>query len=584
MPPRVWVSSIKFSDGSALDLGLDDVILIVGPNNSGKSAALRAVREKVADSSRQSPVVLSLVLGRSGTAGDVVEWLSRISRINIDSSPANPIYQLFGVSVHKSNAEAWWSQPHLSELSRFFCHLLTADERLRAANPAPAIALLRVPPSHPIHFLQKDDALEAHLSSQFRKAFGLDLVVHRNAGNEVPLYTGERPQPAPGQDRLSHDYIAKIERLPALQNQGDGMRSFAGVLLETSVGSESILLIDEPEAFLHPPQARLLGQMLVREKPSQRQLFLATHSGDFLRGVLDGNSANVRVVRIRREGGINRITQLESTRIQALWSDPLLRYSNVLDGLFHEAVVVTESDADARFFAAIGDVLSDGNVPDLHKPDVMFTHGGGKARLPLIVRSLRLLGVPVKAVADFDILNDERPLRDLVEAAGGTWEDFEADWKAVKNAIDSKKPELSSNEVRKEVEAILAAVQDQYFPAASKRLIEQVLRRASPWAHARTLGKAFVPSGTPTQTCDRLLARLHDHGICVVEVGELEGFVRSVGGHGPAWVNEVLQKDLRNDPELETARLFVRGLFAAPELTKGAAQPDVAAGGAPPRS
>lgn len=69
--------------------------------------------------------------------------------------------------------------------------------------------------------------------------------------------------PAPGRDRLSYEYIQEIEKLPTLHSQGDGMRSYVGVLLHTSVGRESILLIDEPEAFLHPPQARQLGTMLV---------------------------------------------------------------------------------------------------------------------------------------------------------------------------------------------------------------------------------------------------------------------------------------------------------------------------------
>ncbi|MCR6639719.1 MAG: hypothetical protein NVV82_12240 [Sporocytophaga sp.] len=43
----------------------------------------------------------------------------------------------------------------------------------------------------------------------------------------------------------------------------------------------------------------------------------------------------------------------------------------------------------------------------------------------------------------------------------------------------------------------------------------------------------------------------------ILEVGELESFVKSVGNHGPKWVNEVLAKDLTSDPELQQARDFV---------------------------
>jgi hypothetical protein len=46
-------------------------------------------------------------------------------------------------------------------------------------------------------------------------------------------------------------------------------------------------VIDEPEAFLHPPQARLIGSSLVQDRRDNRQLFIATHSADILSGVLN---------------------------------------------------------------------------------------------------------------------------------------------------------------------------------------------------------------------------------------------------------------------------------------------------------
>jgi hypothetical protein len=55
---------------------------------------------------------------------------------------------------------------------------------------------------------------------------------------------------------------------------------------------------------------------------------------------------------------------------------------------------------------------------------------------------------------------------------------------------------------------------------------------------------------------------LRSFGVHVVEVGEVEGFARSVGNHGPRWVNEALKKDLKTDPELDPARRFVERLLA----------------------
>jgi predicted ATPase len=49
------------------------------------------------------------------------------------------------------------------------------------------------------------------------------------------------------------------------------MRSFVGVLLNAFISKHSVLLIDEPEAFLHPPQARLLAQLFAIDYQTPRE-------------------------------------------------------------------------------------------------------------------------------------------------------------------------------------------------------------------------------------------------------------------------------------------------------------------------
>jgi hypothetical protein len=137
----------------------------------------------------------------------------------------------------------------------------------------------------------------------------------------------------------------------------------------------------------------------------------------------------------------------------------------------------------------------------------------------------------------------------------------------VKGAIDSKKPELSTDEVAKSIRSILSSVGDPIFPSEAKDKIQGVLRRSSPWSHAKTVGKAFVPGGQPSQACERLLRVFRGSGLYIVEVGELEGFVRSEGGHGPKWVNAVLRRvHLASDPELAGARDFVRQVVGVSSL------------------
>ncbi|MGP8173290.1 MAG: ATP-dependent nuclease [Terracidiphilus sp.] len=560
MQPRVWIETVTFSDGSKISFAENDVVIIVGPNNSGKSAMLRGINDKLYDSDASSFVVVEISIGLEGSTNEVRAWIQRTSK-RTESGPGTVIYRTVGGGITEDGISNVWGpkRKFISGLRGFFCHLLTADERLTAANPPESIAITTDPPSHPIHIVQWNDSIEEKISKQFKRAFGFDLVVHRNAGRKVPILVGKKPDIPPGKDRVSIEYISELEKLPAVHTQGDGMRSFLGVLLFTTVGESSILLVDEPEAFLHPPQARHLGDVLVSETGSDHQLFVATHSGDVLRGVLDSDDPRVRVLRLRREGNKNIASQLKNSQISLVWSDPLLRYSNILDGLFHERVVVCESDSDCRFYSAITDAIFESGGD--RRPDIMFTHCGGKQRLPLIIRSLRGLEVPISIVTDFDVLNAESPLMEIVEAAGGQWKDVKPDWKVVKKAIDDKKPELSTGEVRREIESALNAVTGHVIPEATKKTIQDALRASSPWSTAKSVGIAFVPSGDASQAAKNLMNTLECIGIFVVPVGELEGFLRTESGHGPTWVANALKRNLRTDPELEDAKRFIRKII-----------------------
>ena len=150
----------------------------------------------------------------------------------------------------------------------------------------------------------------------------------------------------------------------------------------------------------------------------------------------------------------------------------------------------------------------------------------------------------------------------MCEGLGGTWEKLVADWKCVSAAVSQKKPELRTEQVRLRIAELLGDAKEEVLPESTVEAIRKVLRKSSPWSLAKAVGLPFVPSGQPTQACRRLFDNLRPLGLFVVEAGEVEGFVRSVGLHGPKWVNGVLEtKDLVNDPELEEARRFVRAIL-----------------------
>ena len=160
-------------------------------------------------------------------------------------------------------------------------------------------------------------------------------------------------------------------------------------------------------------------------------------------------------------------------------------------------------------------------------------------------------------VADFDVLNNIEPLKTIYEDLNGNWADIASDWQLVKAEIESKRPEFLSTEVKNEISNILIPVTEKIFPKNKIIEIQKVLKKASPWTEAKEVGKAFIPSGNATQAFERIQIKFIEKGLLIPEVGELESFVKSIGNHGPKWINQVLIKDLKNDPELSVARNFV---------------------------
>lgn len=559
MSVNISVSQITFSDGNKIAIEKTGIVVLVGPNNSGKSVALRDIHQFLNVKNGQCTVVKDIEIEKEGGEDDLFKFLRSSSKAEYRSSHVRPFYKGYQFDMYEQNAEEYWRnyKNGLNQLTQVFVSFLDTQSRLSIVGPAMDIPFQREFAQHPIHFLQRDELLAQRISKYFKQAFGSDLIINWGAGSEVPLHIGDRPIFESGEDRVSPGYVEKIEKLPTLHTQGDGMKSFMGILLNTIIDHKSIFLIDEPESFLHPPQARLLGKIIAEDLPENRQLFLSTHNEDFLKGLLEGSKNNLQIIRIERSGNINRVCELNNEDIKKTWSDPLLRYSNILSGLFHKKVIICESDSDCRFYSAVFNSIHEKENKTI--PDVLFVHCGGKHRIPVAVKALKKLNVPTSVIVDFDILNDKNPLGKIIKEIGGDWNLIEAKWKLVKKSIDSKKSEIEKQELREKINKIFDGISENILTDDKLKEINGLLKKASPWSYAKESGKLFIPSGNPTQAFDELNKKLNEMGVFIVEVGELEGFEKSIGNHGPKWVNEVLEKkDLATDPNLEAARKFIQ--------------------------
>lgn len=129
------------------------------------------------------------------------------------------------------------------------------------------------------------------------------------------------------------------------------MKSFVGILLQLMLDYICVYLIDEPESFLHPPQARIMGEIIGETLSNQQQAFISTHSEDIIKGLLDVAPKRLKIIRITREGNTNSFAVLDNDNLRKLWADPLLKYSNIMSAIFHKNVVLCESDSDCKMYS-----------------------------------------------------------------------------------------------------------------------------------------------------------------------------------------------------------------------------------------
>ena len=96
--PSASVSKLTFSDGHNIDLGSKDKVIVVGPNNSGKSLSLREIYAIASRGHRaRTLAVKSMEMAKFGTIEDLREFLQS------EASLSNDVYSYNDWQLHQSS-------------------------------------------------------------------------------------------------------------------------------------------------------------------------------------------------------------------------------------------------------------------------------------------------------------------------------------------------------------------------------------------------------------------------------------------------------------------------------------------------
>jgi hypothetical protein len=540
------VKKITLKSGDVIYPQVSGVTVVVGSNNAGKSTILRELYQWIHQnpSSPRPPMmsVDSVFLDTRGNDADLIAWIGSGNPFFTQDTSMG--FARNGGLHDPANLAYYWAQSGngTGELASFFTFYGNAAGRFSIGGSAEMRESAGDPAVHPIHTLQNSRELRNRISETSRSVFGKPLTLD-TLGRSVRLRVGEIDQPAPPIDDIPPAYRAAMAALGPLDEQGDGMRGFFGQVLPVISATYPVIILDEPEAFLHPPPAHALGSELGALAVQRGvQIFIATHDRSLLTGLLD-SGVQVSVVRATRGEGHTRAYQLNSDRLQELWHDPVLKYTNVLDGLFHRVVMLAEAEGDCAFLNAGLDHLQQGGG-SLPRNEVLFVPTGGKDAMWKVAQTLRSVAVPVVAAPDLDLLNSEAALSRLVSAMGGEWdENYKSLWNRATASQRAPRDSVNVGHVLGAIMALFADRSDEPFTAATREeIVAQARSRESPWAEVKTYGvEAF--RGEARTALLELLTRLESLEIVLVREGELERLAPEVMARkGPGWLQEALLK------------------------------------------
>lgn len=594
MPLTPHLSRIEFAGGDRVHFQPGSVFVAVGPNNAGKSHFLAQLRAKL--------------LGASMNGLDPREGLITEVRFNwsADERAVGDHLEKLALTNWQILANGYSTQlpPGETDLTSYVNH---EDIRRIASQDStfqqflelfvrwdePISRILESEWQEPkprggasLHLARQDAPLEK-VSSLFGSIFKQPISVYDKREGRIgfllgrPEFDGPSLMKAPDKRTLEF-----MDGAPKMHDQGMGMRNVFGLLARFLTDNRSIVLMDEPEAFLHPPQAAELGELLGHLcQESGKQLICATHDRSFLAGLARGAANHLRVRRFDYKLENSSPTpvftsqEVNQNPWKTIRNKSRVRYSNVLDALFSRRVILVESERDALFYHEALDFLAqnDSNL-DLHADDYLFLPVGGNAEFAPMITLMRELSTPVLVIGDLDLVADENRLAATAAAAGVS--DLERVTKRQRRLYKffetqyDNRPENSELKAMANLESALdspdSGANQDLFNAAD-RLLRQLKERQK---HNRKnkinslmsdrLGSVAHDS-PESRLKDEILCLLRTCGIFLLPTGELEDFdrelLRKVGKS--EWVAEAIARGTHKE---DLAQSFIRSVVSEKQI------------------
>ena len=558
---NVKVSKIEFNDGKTINIGEDDIVIFVGANNVGKSRILKEIRNDLFYNTSTNKILIKNIEYKNENFNDT-KILTILSEHFLKEENGN--YNVYLDENTSFQVSGIGFTPELSSpylLYKIFYCFLSTESRLKLTLPIKENCIKDSFSFKIFRKLELNEEKLNMLNDNLFKIFDKKIEVYDLDENFFgkSYKFGRKEEIDDISQSNSRKAKQKLKKLENLHEQGDGIRSTVAILASLIVSTQSIFLIDEPEVFLHPPQARSLGNILV-ELSKDKQCFVATHSIDFIKGLLETNSKRIKIIKINRNDNYNTFNILENGSVQEITNNNSLKYSNILNGLFYKKVVLCEDESDCKFYSFILE-----NINSSIYQDTLFCGVGGKDRFKLIIPLLKKLNIEWCVIADLDLINNKDKLEDLMNSIEEKeYNKVESEHKQFLNLYPKENSKSIKNRknIKAEIEKILDSDDLENITKEEYEKIKLVIKDYSKFERLKQEGKCSIKSKECLENYNSIIKKLSSLGIHLVEVGELEKFIPEIKLKGNRWVEEVLKEHVDiKDEKYRNAIQFLNKIF-----------------------
>lgn len=436
-------------DENGITIKIDDIVVLIGPNNVGKTTSIRAYEMfansgtilKIDDfyqNNENNPVEIAGVFGeitnedkqqigekwiyknndkqdvikykwrweKSGVKGEKYSWCDKEGKWEKggmggwDSKIASCIPVPLKISPFDDSIQ----------LENKIVELLTSAVKENVKNDQSKVAKL----------LDQVNDLANEVKKQIAEE--LNKTTSRLQKNLNEVFPEHNVDIAPQADKIEVDKILATGthlnvagndgKYYPLANQGSGLqRAFLWSAIEaladtgkmksgrSTIESEKpkMLLVEEPESFLHPPAVRLAREALYKiAELDNWQVMITTHSPIFI----DVSKPHTTIIRVEKNEGATKIFSTEKAQFSDKERERLQMIRNchptINEFFFANKVILVEGDTEQVTFSQV------------KEERVTIINCRGKANIPMFEKILNRFGVEYIAVHDLDTPKSKR--------------------------------------------------------------------------------------------------------------------------------------------------------------------------------